>query len=56
MGFAEVHVTDAAPAPQTVQDPVLDVVLTCGIALRLRDSCSMAFLVRVVNSLEGRDV
>lgn len=56
MGFAEVHVTDDMPGTQTVLDPVLDVVLTCGIALRLRDNCSMTFLVKVVDSLEGRDV
>ena len=56
MGFAEVHVTDPVPAVQSVLAPVLDVVLNCGINLRLRDNCSMAFLVKVVDSLEGRDV
>jgi hypothetical protein len=55
-GFAEVRVKDDMPSAENAQDTILDVALTCGIVLRLRDKCSMSFLVKVVNSLEDRDV
>jgi len=55
-GFVPVHVIDETPAAENAQGSVLDVALASGIVLRLRDNCSMAFLVKVVNSLEARDV
>jgi hypothetical protein len=54
--FAPVHIIDESPSVEHAQESGLDIVLPGGIVLRLRDNCSMSLLVKVISSLEGRNV